>query len=34
MEHSENSSILRSVLFFIGLVIFLVLLGVVFFPSH
>ena len=30
----NNSSVLRSILFFIGLIVFLVLLGVVFFPAH
>lgn len=34
MEHSENSSVWRSILFFIGLVALLVLLGLVFFPAH
>jgi len=34
MEHSENSSVWRSILFFIGLIVFLALLGLVFFPAH
>ncbi len=30
----DNSSVWRSIAFFIGLIVFLFLIGVVFFPAH